>query len=666
MSVAVKLPRLLNADLTEKARLRPTLLSIDEPLHDVGTAQMTLTERDPDVALHDWMELYTADGSAGIWRVTSMAWTVRRERVLTLRHAIDTLSDSVWHEQLDYDGTMPDFLSKLLAQQTTEMWRLGQVDDTSDYKKSGINYDRLSDLLSAAAEDKPGYAYEYDFTTSPWTVSYKALPGDVAAECRLGRNVGSCRITYDDSEMCNKLYMTWSVTTTSSSGKAISKTIRTYEDAASQAVYGIIEKTADVEEADEPHPDDWAARFLAERSAPRALIEIDGQSLEKLTGLTWDRLARGKKIQVALADYGVTLYERCEKVTHPDALGDPLRVTVELNNTLKKFSTSLADLKKQADRTSGISGGAAEQAEVNAENIASHGSSISSLGSRMGAAESNIQTLQADVIYITGTELVSIKSRLVDVEADIVQITGTDLVQINAAIVEINGDITDINSRLTSLNTTLATSIVTAWLSASNAQVLGLLDVGTLMVGGDGFSVRSIIMSGITVGSSVWGPGSGSIDLSHSHGISMTESGGNIVAEIGGAQSANGTASFSIAATSKYQTDVAAARSGVEVDSFAWTIGTDSVTVTATLDNLNSDSDSIMFTTNTTSWSNGEIDVRFLTNGTLVSSHTVSMPSSADSYSVTVDGPSGSHGTVRFSITVGGKTYSVSGVSWSS
>ena len=555
----VKLPRLLNSDFSEHARLHPALLSVPDPLRGVGESQMTLTELEPDIAMHDWMELYTQEGSAGMWRVTSMAWSVRKERIITLRHGIDTLSDSVWRAQIDFDGTVSSFLTALLGYQTTTYWQLGQVDDTGAYKRQGINYTRLSDLLNELGDNKPEYAFQYDFTTTPWTLSYRALPVSAEAECRLARNISTCRITYDDSEFCNRLYMSWSVKTATTTGDNITTTIRTYNDTASQSVYGIIEKTANVEDADEPSPDAWAARFLAERKEPRALIEIEGLELERLTGLTWDRFSRGRMIRLALADYGVTINARAANVIHPDALGRPSLVQLELSNSLRKFSETIADISKTASYASGTAGGAISAAKVNS-------SKIGSLGGRMGSAEQSIATLQADIVYIEGTELVSIKSKQVDIEGDIVNLKAKD-VTIEADIVTINGDITDINTRLTSLQTTLATTVITATLQATTANIVGNATVGgvltvngTIMSGNSGLFERSVSMGSLLITSTVWGNTSGALNLDHSHSISFTESSGSIVAEIGAAQTSNGTGSFSIAATQAYQDGVAAAQ----------------------------------------------------------------------------------------------------------
>ena len=145
---SVKMPRLLNADWSEKARLHPAALPLTVQTFGVSTAQMTLSEAEPDVVMHDWMELYNINGSLGLFRVTNIAPVIRKNRVLTLRHALDTFADSVWKRpdgtKLDYTGTVSAYLAAIMAQQSTVYWQLGTCEDTASFKKSGIYYTRLS------------------------------------------------------------------------------------------------------------------------------------------------------------------------------------------------------------------------------------------------------------------------------------------------------------------------------------------------------------------------------------------------------------------------------------------------------------------------------------------------------------------------------------------
>lgn len=455
----VKRPRLLDSSsFQETARLEPEQMSLTLQLRDTSYAKMTIPDAAPAVNMHDWMELFTAKGSAGLFRVTRMEATSKHERALTLMHAIDTLSDDVWGEQTDFDGYVNTFLAALLAKQKTTRWQLGTCADTSAYKRAGINYTRLSDLLAELLEAKPDYYLTFDFSTSPWTVNLAALPADISAEFRLTRNVETAQVTRDDAEMCNRLYLSinseikgtpqsfatrdftdyrtgyylnaqaaetagtgWTIKryafasatkfklaeltvnasstaplalayqrsgmnyplgasdvghtfeadallinySTANTASAIenvsiiipdangdvkttAEEIRTYNNSTSQALYGIIEKTADIDLANVASPDAWAQQFLADRAGPAVQITIDGWELGKLTGDTWDEYDRGRKVRATLNDMGEIVTERVESVTYPDVLGAPEKITVEMANKLARYSAAIAKLQKES------------------------------------------------------------------------------------------------------------------------------------------------------------------------------------------------------------------------------------------------------------------------------------------------------------------------------
>lgn len=361
MAMTVRRPRLLAADLSETRRLEPTQMSLQLELKNVSTGQITLPEGRAGISMHDFVECFTAAGSVGVFRATSFDETLKREQVVNLRHAIDTLSDSVWDAQTDYDGTVPDFLQKLFARQKTVRWQLGTVADTADYKRSGINYDKLSDLFQQLLDDRHDFYPVYDFTTTPWTVSIAALPSGAACEFRLARNVEQCRINRTDADLCTRLYLSVC------NKKNVS--VRVYNNAAAQAAYGIVEKTADVDVSDVADPDAWATDFMARRADPSVTISVDGYQLSSLTGDSWDAFSLGRLCRVALPDYGETYLERVVSVSYPDPLGQPIRVTVELANHLAKFSESIASLKKAAGAAGGAAKGAGRAAAGNAEEI---------------------------------------------------------------------------------------------------------------------------------------------------------------------------------------------------------------------------------------------------------------------------------------------------------
>ena len=349
--MAVRLPRLLDGNLHEVCRLRPTALSLQMQMNATGVATMTLGLSDAAPAMHAWVEIYTGKGSAGFYRVTTVAHQANLERTYTLLHAIDTLSDCVWAAQTDYSGTAEGYLRQLLACQKVVYWQLGTCQDSGQWKKSGVNYDKVSDLLTEFVGDRHGYYLAYDFTTWPWTLHWLRVPSTVSAEWRLHRNVHTCTVTRNDADLCTRLY--FCVTSTSDvgqdgSGGNTTTTVQTINNAAAQALYGVVEKTATVDTADVADTSAWAAQFMADHAEPSVQITVDGYELARLTGDPWDSFDLGKLTRCALVDDGITVSERVVGITYSDVLGEPEHVVVELANRLPKFSDSIATASKTA------------------------------------------------------------------------------------------------------------------------------------------------------------------------------------------------------------------------------------------------------------------------------------------------------------------------------
>lgn len=355
----IRRPRLLTASFAEARRLQPTALALTLHRRQTSTARLTQPMSAPGLPMHGWVELYTPTQSAGLFRVVDDDGTVGDTTVYTLNHAIDTLSDNVWRAQTDYSGTVPAYLAALLAQQNPVMWQLGTCAETKAWKRSGINYDNLADLLRELMDALNDCYLTFDFSTSPWTLNLLKAPEGVRSEFRLSRNVETCRIRRSDGDMCTKLFVTVNTKTTTGGVTTNTVTLKTYENAAAQALYGVIEKTADIDAADVPDVDAWAADFLARRARPAVQITVEGTALKALTGLDWDEHHLAALARVCLPDVPEALEERVESVAYPELATEaaddrrPPRVTVELAARLPKFSDTIASLKKQVRAAAG-------------------------------------------------------------------------------------------------------------------------------------------------------------------------------------------------------------------------------------------------------------------------------------------------------------------------
>lgn len=380
--IEVKMPELLNASLGVANVLHPTdgtlRLSMDSP----SECTLTLEDKAEAIPMHGWVKIYNQLGFVGIFRRISRERDITTNNTYTLRHGIDILQDSVWDAEETYEGTTAQFLTALLNKQTqlvngVKPWVLGSCADTSNVKKD-INYENLLDLLEGVTEQGSGYYFTYDQTSFPWTVSLVAKPSEVASEFRLNRNIERCRISDNDSELCTRLIlnvnqMVDDTALAQKTGKTVKQNesvIRTYNNAAAQANYGIIVKTADIDVTGDtfpngpfPEADAWAQKFLNQRADPLLNIEIDGHVLKGITGFDWDDSKIGTQVRVALPEYPVAIAERCVTVNYTSLYGDPDRVTVSLANALPTFSSSMKFTQKAVASNARGGRGAARQAE---------------------------------------------------------------------------------------------------------------------------------------------------------------------------------------------------------------------------------------------------------------------------------------------------------------
>lgn len=361
--MAVRMPVLLDSTLKESAILYPSKGNVRIEAQNISEAQLTLGDKDPAIPMHGWVKIYNKNGLVGIFRRTSRNDNITVDKTVTLRHGLDILQDSVWEGSEDFEGTRAAFLTAILNHQTSlingvKPWVLGTCQDARTVSKK-LNYDNLLDLFLKEAEDGGDYYYTFDQSVWPWQVSLVAKPSGVRSEFRLNRNVEKCKISDNDSELCTRLILNVNKKKTNTDPDTPDEEqsiYRVYNNAAAQAVYGIVTKTADIDVTQDtlpggpfPEADAWAAEFLSKRSEPQLQIQVDGLVLSGITGSTWDESRICELCRVALPEYSAAISQRVVTINYPDLYGAPERVSVSLANTLPSYSQSLKAVTKETE-----------------------------------------------------------------------------------------------------------------------------------------------------------------------------------------------------------------------------------------------------------------------------------------------------------------------------
>lgn len=333
----MRLPRLLNADGSERARLHPVKLSATINKTPLSVSNMVVLAGN-DIFVRDFVEIYRKDESLGIFRVASVGRESKGTQNINLSHGIATLEDSVTPAETTVQGTLSAVVSTLLGyQKGTARWAVGSVPNEGAYK---LEVDRTNllqafcDLCKQARE----YVFRYDQTTTPWKINAYPVASENLSECRISRNASSPRMTIDESDLCTRV-----VAPQLDNG---------YMDADTVGTWGIVERDLGVaDDSDAAEVKKYAAEVLEARKNPAISVEIDAFELSDRTGDPIDRFEIGYRCRVAMADIGISVLETIEALYYGDLLASPDIVIITLANKPRDVSKSLASL---ANQTSGL------------------------------------------------------------------------------------------------------------------------------------------------------------------------------------------------------------------------------------------------------------------------------------------------------------------------
>lgn len=336
----IRLPRLLDSSMNERARLMPFSLSanIVEFHNSLPTVTMTIGENET-IQVRDFVEVYGNDGSLGVFRVSSVGNVYGDSKECSLTHALITLQDSILRGQGVLSSNPKTALETLLDAQSVKRWKIGTVEATEniaepmDYDNTNV-YDGIKTVISLL----PEYTFSVDQASYPWTLNVVKKPKDVRSEGRLSRNISSLRVTVDDSELCTRLVLDgsdryWDADTIGTWGE-VARTFSTGSDLSDDAT----------DEEIETYLEKTVAEYFDKHKNPVVSVEIDGFDFSQITGEVLDRVTVGDMYRLALPDYGTTIVERVVSVSYADMINAPDRVTIYLNNRAEDAAMRMAGL----------------------------------------------------------------------------------------------------------------------------------------------------------------------------------------------------------------------------------------------------------------------------------------------------------------------------------
>ena len=325
------LPELLDSNLNPVRRIQPIKASVRLNLTPLSTAELDLVPGDT-IPARSLIAMYTVQGFAGVYRSSTPNETYgNRATRVHLEHAVAEIGDWIVGEEVEETiVTAASAISSLFASYGGTLWSLGTLNCSVNVRFSASKGQNVLESLLGIVSQVPGYMLTLDQSVTPWKIGIALQPETVTAEGRLSRNMTSVQITYDESELCNKVYI-----------NGIDTPFEAYD---SQTTYGVIEHY--ISESDLPAATAQmvALAYLQAHCDPAISVSISMLDLANVTGETLDRITLGAKFRLALPEDGVSIEQHVIGIQFDDVYGNPEAITVTLAN---EISDTVAYLKKQ-------------------------------------------------------------------------------------------------------------------------------------------------------------------------------------------------------------------------------------------------------------------------------------------------------------------------------
>lgn len=268
------------------------------------------------------------------------------------KHVITTLtSDVLFQYHQTTNLTTRENIEYILAQQTTQNWRLGTCDFTRYFHYAWENENGLLGALFAIPEPfDEAYEWTFDTWTYPWTLNLVRPSTEPTCEIRLGKNLRGIEREVDPSNIVNRIYPL-------GAGEGVNAlNIRDInggkpylENAESIAKYGLqayvwVDRRFEVAESLKSS----AQALLDKWSKPTVTYRVTAADLYELTGNTIDKFEVGAVVRIVDPDIG-TVDARILSVSKADLYGGRGSVELEIGNKSDNASTTQADLQRRQE-----------------------------------------------------------------------------------------------------------------------------------------------------------------------------------------------------------------------------------------------------------------------------------------------------------------------------
>lgn len=326
--------------------------------NDLWTASFTLPSGDPKNALcqaHNMVRVPDGVRDLGLYRIVGMPTSEETAKggvkTYSLEHVMATLLDDVLFGYHEIGGPGVDtaqVIRYILAQQTTQRWVLGVCEYTDQFAYKFENTSLLSALLSLGNVLTDEYTWDFDTSSTPWTVNLRHADTSPGCGIHYMRNMVEIEKTMDATTLVTRLYLL-------GYGEGVNQlTIREvnnglpYIDADTVSVWGIKASVyADTRIEDAATLKARGLSVLDRYKNPYITYTASAIDLTRLTGQEWDKHMPGKLVRVMDGEHGVNFTARIVNISKENVRGRPGEIEITIANAPRDAADSINTL---ADR----------------------------------------------------------------------------------------------------------------------------------------------------------------------------------------------------------------------------------------------------------------------------------------------------------------------------
>lgn len=328
------------------------------PHNDLWTASFALPSNDPKNAIcqaHNMVRVPDGVRDLGLYRIVGMPTSEETAqggvKTYSLEHVMATLLDDVlfgYHEIGGPGVGTAQVIRYILDRQTTRRWVLGVCEYTDQFAYKFENCTLLSALLSLGNVLTDEYTWDFDTSTTPWTVNLRRADTSPGCGIHYMRNMVEIEKTMDATTLVTRLYLL-------GYGEGVNQlTIREannglpYIDADTVSVWGIKSSVyADTRIEDAATLKARGLNVLDRYKNPYISYTASAIDLTRLTGQEWDKHMPGKLVRVMDSEHGINFTARIVNISKENVRGRPGEIEITIANAPRDAADSINTL---ADR----------------------------------------------------------------------------------------------------------------------------------------------------------------------------------------------------------------------------------------------------------------------------------------------------------------------------